>query len=151
MELGPHCATLAASDRLRVLVEELRWSGPKGRHRKKPPLLVSSQLERSGPIHLGWLDEHDSCIHDHRRPHNTPPHTVTHQVGTRVTLSLETFNAMSAKGQGGMHHHGLMRGSRTAVRPDVPGLQPRSVPGLPDSPPRYRKRNLRNSPWRLYR
>ena len=28
MDLGPYYATLTASDRLRVLVEELRWSGP---------------------------------------------------------------------------------------------------------------------------
>ena len=28
MNLGPYYANLAASDRLRVLVEELRWSGP---------------------------------------------------------------------------------------------------------------------------
>lgn len=28
MDLGPYYATLAASDRLRILVEELRWPGP---------------------------------------------------------------------------------------------------------------------------
>jgi hypothetical protein len=28
MDLGPYYATLAASDRLRILVEELRWEGP---------------------------------------------------------------------------------------------------------------------------
>ncbi len=28
MDLGPYYATLPPSDRVRVLVEELRWSGP---------------------------------------------------------------------------------------------------------------------------
>ena len=28
MDLGPYYPTLAASDRLRILVEELRWEGP---------------------------------------------------------------------------------------------------------------------------
>lgn len=28
MDLGPYYETLAASDRLRILVEELRWPGP---------------------------------------------------------------------------------------------------------------------------
>ena len=28
IHLGPYYPTLAASDRLRILVEELRWSGP---------------------------------------------------------------------------------------------------------------------------
>jgi hypothetical protein len=46
MDLGPYYRTLAASDRLRVLVEELRWVGPT-REILSEPACFTDELEEA--------------------------------------------------------------------------------------------------------